>query len=464
MDHFAAAKAVADTVLYEGYVLYPYRASAAKNQVRWQFGVLAPEAVAAAVGERSTCRTECLLQSQGDATIEVRLRFLQVEARQVQASTADGDFTPVASLETGGRIHTTFEGGIEHEIDLEVAVRHGAGRESRQISLPSTTDAEPVIGDDGKLAGRIVSERRALEATLSVDVARVGDGALSRVRVDVENVTRWDGDPSPARALLVRQALVGVHTLLAGRGAGFVSLLDPPAGAEAAAAACASDGTYPVLVGVPGEEVVLSSPIILPEHPEVAPESAGDFCDATEIDEILALRVLTLTDEEKREARSTDPRAAAIVDRCDGLPEELLSRLHGAIRSLRPASAEPEPDPFAAESFPVIGTPTGDEDERPWWDPAVDGSVDPWTDTLVVDGVPVGKGAKVRLRPGRRADAQDLFLAGMAATVQGVFSDVDGNTHVAVTVDADPGADLSIWHGRFLYFHPEEIEPQEGAS
>ncbi len=476
VDHFAAARAVADAVLYEGYVLYPYRASAAKNQVRWQFGVLAPAAVAASVGERSQSRTECLLRSRGPAALDVRARFLQVESRQVEALVGH-DFEPVASLEAGGRVHTTFEGGIEHEVDVAVVVQDRVGCAERELVLPHVTDVEPVIGDDGRVAGRIVSERQAVSAVVRVEVAVLGGGSLSRVRVDVENLTAWDGDPAPARAVLVRRALVGVHVLLAAGGATFVSLLDPPVDAEDAAAGCTSEGTHPVLVGPPGEEVVLSSPIILPEHPEVAPESAGDFCDATEIDEILALRVLTLTDDEKREARSTDPRAAAIIDRCDGLPEEVFARLHGAIRSLRPAAAEAvlglsrggglPADPFAADPFPVLRTPPDDTEggeEPPWWDPAVDGSVDPWSDALVVEGVAVRKGSRVRLRPGRRADAQDLFVDGMAATVQGVFSDVDGDSHVAVTVDADPGADLAVWHGRFLYFHPDEVEPLGGPS
>ncbi len=79
---------------------------------------------------------------------------------------------------------------------------------------------------------------------------------------------------------------------------------------------------------------MLSSPIVLYDHPEVAPESPGDLYDGTEIDEILALRVLTLTDEERSEARGTDPRAAAIIDRVDGFAPEIWDRLHGAVRSL----------------------------------------------------------------------------------------------------------------------------------
>ena len=98
---------------------------------------------------------------------------------------------------------------------------------------------------------------------------------------------------------------------------------------------------------------MLSSPIILYDFPAVAPESAGDFCDSTEIDEILALRVMTLTDEEKAEARGTDARAAAIIDRCDDMPDEIWSRLHGAVRSLRPvATVAEEPEPSRA----VVGS------------------------------------------------------------------------------------------------------------
>ena len=147
---------------------------------------------------------------------------------------------------------------------------------------------------------------------------------------------------------------------------------------------------------------MLSSPIILYDHPAIAPESAGDICDATEIDEILALRVLTLTDDEKAEARGTDPRAAAIVDRCDDMPPEIWARLHGAMRSLRPGQASPM---FASECVP-------------WWDPGQDAAFDPWTDATWHRRGRGRHGTRVRLRPSRRADAHDLFYAGRLATVR----------------------------------------------
>jgi hypothetical protein len=221
----------------------------------------------------------------------------------------------------------------------------------------------------------------------------------------------------------------------------FLSVLDPPEAAREAAGACTSDGTFPVLIGA-ADDVVLSSPIILYDHPAVATESPGDLYDATEIDEILALRVLTLTDAEKAEARATDERAAAIVDRVEGLPPEVWERLHGA----RMVGT----DGFSVVTEPAPGVP--------WWDPTVDAAVDPWSDTLRLGEHQVGQGTRVRLRPGPGGDAQDMFLAGLVGTVAGVFHDVDGGDHLAVTLDDDPANDLHEWQGRYRYFRPEEVE------
>jgi hypothetical protein len=241
----------------------------------------------------------------------------------------------------------------------------------------------------------------------------------------------------------------------------FLSLTDPPEWASAEAAACVNTGTWPVLAG-PAEcrDLMLSSPVILYDHPEVAAESAGDLFDATEIDEILTLRTLALTEDEKRQARATDPRAAELMDRLDNLPPEMLERMHGAIRYLRsvPGHAAGMPGEPGGDLFP-------DRPQVPWWDPGADTSVSPGTDHVVIDGVRVARGSTVRMRPGsRRADAQDLFLVGRTAVVEAVLHDVDGQVHVAVTPDHDPVADLQRSHGRFLYFAPEEIEPIDPAS
>jgi hypothetical protein len=232
-------------------------------------------------------------------------------------------------------------------------------------------------------------------------------------------------------------------------------VFDPPDHAVEAVAGCHSVASYAVLVGAPGAtDLVLASPIILYDYPAIAPESDGDFHDGCEIDEILALRVLTLTEEEKAEARGTDPRARAIIDRCDNMEEGSWGKLHGTMRDIRSIEAD-----AAGIGF------DGDEPEPvPWLDPVIDASFDPWTDTVVIAGAEIGKGSRVRLVPSHRADVHDIFLSGMTATVAGIFHDVDGGFHVAVTVDGDPATEIYEFQGRFYYFHPDEIEPLTEAE
>jgi hypothetical protein len=224
-----------------------------------------------------------------------------------------------------------------------------------------------------------------------------------------------------------------------------------------AVAGCRNLHTWPVLIGT--DTTMLSSPIILYDHPEIAPESTADFCDATEIDELLVLRTMTLTDEEKRQARATDPLAAAIVDHADTIPPEVFERLHGAIRSVRPAgrpAVRPAVDPALGPCPEPFREPAA-----PWWDPGADGSVSPETDGVEVSGGIASRGVRVRIRPGRRrTDAADMFLHGRTATVAAVLHDVDGGTHLAVTIDGDPAAELNASTGRFLYFSPDEVELQ----
>jgi hypothetical protein len=216
----------------------------------------------------------------------------------------------------------------------------------------------------------------------------------------------------------------------------------------------------------------------------VAPESPGDLHDAAEIDEILTLRTMLLTDAEKAEARATDARAADILDRVETLPTEVFARLHGAIRSLAPAAPDPSAAPDSSDTPDALDTPDAAEApaaprlpaahglpaapeapgaaERPaWWQQLGGDGLSPTTDTVLVDGVRVGGGSRVRLRPRRGADAQDMFLAGRTARVAGVFHDVEGGVHLAVTVDDDPAAELHTWYGRFHYFRPDELVPLE---
>jgi hypothetical protein len=131
----------------------------------------------------------------------------------------------------------------------------------------------------------------------------------------------------------MRRTLCSTHTVLRAQGGAFVSLTDPPPALRAAAEACRNEGTWPVLAGEPGDRrTLLSSPIILSDHPQIAPESPGDLFDGGEIDQLLILNILSLTDAEKAEMRASDPRAGEILDRTEALTSEELMGLHGAIR------------------------------------------------------------------------------------------------------------------------------------
>jgi hypothetical protein len=445
---FELARKVADAVLYEGYLLYPYRASAAKNQARWQFGVLMPRLWSEhGPDEPWATQTECLLEPEEATTVRVLVRFLHVQAKTVEVVDVEaGTFHEADTLPVDGSELVPWDEAAEQEVAVEAPLaRLLEGELATPLERPGGRRVEPVNSAAGRLVGRTVRRRWPVLGSVKLSAERLeGPYGLVRLRLVLENATAWN-DPGADRSVALRHSLVAAHSLIGIDQGVFLSLLDPPEWAKPAAEACQNLHTWPVLIGDEGRrDAMLSSPIILYDHPTIAPESPGDLFDATEIDEILTLRTMALTEDEKREARATDERAAAIIDRVDNMPPELLERLHGAVRYLKGVEGTEEEEPELV----------------PWWDPGADRTVSPETDGVVVAGVTLARGSRVRLRPGQRADAQDMFLAGRLATVEAVFLDVDGNRHLAVTLDEDPAADLQRWHGRFLYFSPDEVEPQ----
>lgn len=428
------AREVADAVLYEGYLLYPYRASAPKNRVRWQWGVLMPPAFAEGdVGEYAWCRTQLLAEPAPGATLHVRVRFLQLQRRIVEVAP---DFRPVPSMVTvDGTEHTTWDEAVEREVDAVAPVADVlAGGITVPFEVPGGEELTPFDG------GRVVRRREPLSGEINIGAIAL-PGPFGGVRLTLRVDNRSEA-VAATRERALRHALIAAHTVMSLTGGHFLSATDPPEWASVATGECRYERSWPVLTG--GDTTVLCTPIILPDQPEIAQESAGNLFDGTEIDEILTLRTMTLTDEEKREARATDTRAAELIDRVDALPPELLERLHGTVRYVRSVTGERPPVPAPS---------------APWWDPGADSSMSPETDTVTVRGVPVGKGSRVRLRPAKRADAHDMFIAGRTAVVQAVLLDVDDQWHLAVTVEDDLGADLYAAHGRYRYFGVDEVEP-----
>lgn len=342
--NFEPVEKIANAVLYEGFLLYPYRRSSHKNQQRWHFGTLGPSGGS----DPALMQTQCLVEANSDTSIDVKIRFLQEDNER----------------------ELTFPG---------LAV--GNPPERHTFSFP------PV------------------EGMVELQSVSVGEHVF-RFTVRIQNVSSRSDQAC---------AMLSTHTLFAVTNGAFLSLLDPPEGYREAAASCKNVGTWPVLAGREGERnLMLSSPIILYDYPQISPESTGDFFDATEIDEMLTLRVLTLSDEEKREVREgDDSRARHILERTESMPQEQIAKLHGAIRSLRSA---------AKLSF--------------------------------------REGDRVRLRPRKKADIFDIALDGKIAVIESVEHDFEDRIHLAVTVEDDPGRDFGIARqiGHRFFFSPEEVE------
>jgi hypothetical protein len=374
---------IARAVLYEGYVLYPYRQSSLKNSKRWMFGTLYPETWAAAQrgSDRSHFQLECILEASKGAGVSALVRFLYAGAEQ--------------------------EVSFDLELDKILCAAH---------------HERFAIAEDPGVTGEIT----ARAVCVGTDVFKL--------TLIVRNTTEL-GIADREGALM--RSLASTHAALIASEAHFVSMTDPPPSLKDAASGCANSGVWPVLIGAPGSTgMILASPIILPDYPQLAPESPGDLCDATEIDEILSLRILTLTDDEKAEVLQSGDQARKILERTEMLPREHLMRLHGTMRKLAPAESEP----WSA------------------WDSVTNCAP---VETIRVGGIDLKKGDRVRLRPAKRADIFDSALEGRVAVIASIEQDFENTLHVAVVVEDDPGRDLGEMRqiGHRFFFSLSEIEP-----
>lgn len=330
-------KEIANAILYEGYLLYPYRHSAIKNRQRWTIGVVYPREYSDANGniEPYTMQTECLIMGQedSDAVLDISVRFLHLLMRKAIPLQEN------RGAVQGQAVHFTpdeWEEGVEREVmipnlspqELIAQPRHV------EIAFPATQMVER--GEHYGMAADIVREQQPIMGVAVLTAQNLGAN-LFKLRVQIENLTPETGIITNLHQAILLHSFVSTHAILRMQQGTFVSLLEPPESLQRAAEECQNLRTWPVLVGEEGElDTMLSSPIILYDYPQIAPESAGPLFDGTEIDEILTLRILTLTDEEKQEMRQGDERAREILDRTENLTPEQFMKLHGVIRSLRP--------------------------------------------------------------------------------------------------------------------------------
>ncbi len=348
------AKKVADAVLYEGYMLYPYRPSAIKNRQRWSFGILYPPAYPEVRSgtERSQMHSECLLETSApeshketpsNAVLQLQLRFLHLLSRQVakapdthlQDSPLEANrFEPVPSLVIDDHRIESWDDGVERSMEFEFAI--DSSPQQLQFRFPGSGETELLRDRNGRLAGIVSRTQSEVTGSVSVVPEKIRAGLL-KLTVEITNTTELGPDHDRSSAVL--RSLLSAHTILAVNGAEFVSLLDPPEALRDVVRLCRNVGNFPVLVGVqPERDMLLCSPIILYDYPQIAPESAADFCDSTEMDEMLTLRLMTLTDEEKSEMRLADDHFRELLRSTEESARQQLTRTHGTIRSLRPVS------------------------------------------------------------------------------------------------------------------------------
>jgi hypothetical protein len=338
-----------DTLLYEGYALYPYTPGATKNATPTPFGIVYPPAYARA------------LESAFD----------HLELRCV----VEGD---------------------DPEVGCEVRFLAPSGERHR-------AEAQRATGPGNFRFGELV-----------VHVALTREPG-NEVCLRVEN--RTEAPDGLDRAGALRLSLISTHPLLTVKGGRFLSQLDAP---------CESVNTWPVLAS-PQDDVMLGAAIVLPDHPQIAPESRGNLFDNTEVEEALVLHVQALSDAERAEIERQDPAVREMVERAGAVTQEELLRLHGRM------TLEP-PQPSAAVRDPTRGLPD-----------------------VEVDGVVFQRGGRVVVRPGLDADLHARMLEGRTVTVERIYRDYDGRIHIGVALD-EPGQEILRETGRFLWFFPPELE------
>jgi hypothetical protein len=440
---------VVHAVLYEGYILYPYRASAKKNRQRFTFGRVYPEAYSRAEKGAEPClmQTQCLVEGPGSATMEITVRFLQPMERDIGALAAplralppadNPDFFHVVpQLEIEGQLYQSWQEAVERTVGVPTITLSELCVQPQKIpfSLIATRTVEPILDHRKHIAGVVVRRQEAIEGQVEVTAEPVG---ISAFKITVRIVNRSlvpvafmnDNDE------IIMRTFASTHTILHAQGGEFISLIDPPDAYARVAETCRNIGTWPILAGdeeKQGRDVMISSPIILYDYPKIAPESPGDLFDAGEIDEILTLRIMTMTDEEKREMRSVDAQARRILERTEALPTEQLLKMHGVMHSAKPMD----------EAF---------------FNPATR------LQTVLINGISLKEGDLVRVRPKSRADAMDMAIAGKVAVIESIEQDAENKTHLALVLEDDPGRDLGMLRqpGHRFFYGTDEVEPLEG--
>jgi hypothetical protein len=347
-----------DSLLFEGYALYPYTPGATKNATPTPFGIVYPADYA-----RNQTHAFDRMQMQGvvtdaDALVTGEVRFLQPSGEQHRA--------------------------VERKIQL------------------------------GAAPSKVRFDFDDLEGFAELVVERLPDGH-GRMTLTVENTTPLSEEEAVAdRKEALLKSMLSTHLVGRVEGAKFLSPLER---GDDGVAGCCQVNTWPVLA-TKEDDALLAPTIMLPDHPELAPESVNDFFDGTEIEEALVLHIQALSDQEREEIAAQDPKVREMLARADATTPQQLMDLHGRVR---------------------IEDPPGERE-------------------VTYEGITYKRGDKVILRPPKDADVYDKMLEGRKATIHRLFLRIDDRLHLGVTVDDDPMQEILGESGRFLFFFSEEVE------
>jgi hypothetical protein len=368
------------SLLWEGYALYPYTPDATKNATPTPFGIVYPPAYAATLASTfDHLELRCVLEAPPDAVLSAELHFL---AGTGERHRAQARRVALSGAMAGGLTDTAAE---------------------KHVSVAGTGDSPP------------------LSVALALSTRHLG-GHEYEVTLRVENLTLVSSGLDRAAALA--RSLISTHPVVRVAGGRFVSALERP---------CGSVNTFPVLVG-DADDVMLGAAIILPDHPQIAPESRGGLFDSTEIEEALLLHVQVLSDGERAEIERQDPAVREMIARAAAATPEDIVALHGRVTLRDPETREPPSEP------PGLLDPRAGET------------------AVEVEGKSFRQGGKVVIRPGPEADLEARMLDGRTATIERIFTDYDGRTHLGLTIDGDPGQELMRDTGRYRYFFAPEVE------
>ena len=277
-----------ESLLWEGYALYPYTPGATKNATPTPFGIVYPPVYAAALASTfDHLELRCIVTAPPDAVLSAEVRFLAAAGERHQAAPH--------GVELPGAMAGALMGRPAHK---EVSV---AG-----LTLGMTLETRPQMQENEY-----------------------------EVRLRVDNLTLVSSGLDRAGAL--GRSLISTHPLIRVTGGRFVSPLDRP---------CDSVNTFPVLA-TDADDVVLGAAIVLPDHPRLAPESLGGLFDSTEIEEALLLHVRTLTEDERAEIEHQDPAVREMIARAASATPEDIVALHGRVelRERGPETPEPPREP-----------------------------------------------------------------------------------------------------------------------